>query len=294
MAAETEDDLDTMPEAELLALPEQALPEDLSRLWAIRANAVREREFNELVLELSGDTVRHLMIFPDQDPKEKRRREEEERRRAWIAYEETMRGIRERSDRLLLQIEERQIEIAKREQEIENNALRLRDGRRVYVDGDRYRDGEGRVLAGPDEAEAARQRQYQPHASTWQQKDDADREAQELLRLKEKILQEPSRAEGAAGNGRDLRDAETRLTGYEKEFTEKAQERAAQAPVNFGGADYIDDYGVPSAVPAFTQAAENVTRETIRKPAEDEEAGTRTAEMQKALRPAGQGAFKLG
>lgn len=80
MSAKTEDDPGTMPEAELLALPEQALPDDLSRLRAIRSNEIHEREFNELLLELTGDTSRHLMISPDQDPKEKQRREEQHRR----------------------------------------------------------------------------------------------------------------------------------------------------------------------------------------------------------------------
>ena len=40
MSAKTEDDLDTMPEAEL-ALPEQALPGGLSNLWAIREHQDR-------------------------------------------------------------------------------------------------------------------------------------------------------------------------------------------------------------------------------------------------------------
>lgn len=56
-----------------------------------------------------------------------------------------MRDTRDRQDRLLLQIEEREIEIGKRRKQIEDNALRLRDGRSVYVDGDRYRDEQGRV-----------------------------------------------------------------------------------------------------------------------------------------------------
>jgi hypothetical protein len=283
MPDKTEDDLDTMPEAELLAMPSQALPGGLSHLWAIRANAIHERELNELALELAGDSGRPFMIFHDQDPKEKRRREEE-RRREQLEYELAMGDIRDRQDRFLLRIEEEQREIDKRRKQIEDNALRLRDGRRVYVDGDRYLDGEGRALTGADEAEAARQHQYQPNASTWEQKQEIDRKAEEARRLKEKILND--REQGISPE-----EAGNRLTGYEKEFAQQAQERAAQAPVEFGAADYMADYGVPSAVPAFTQAADPVTRETIRKLAEDE--GTATAEMQKTARPSGQGALKL-
>jgi hypothetical protein len=284
--ATTEDDLDTIPEDKLLALPSEALPGGLSRLWAIRSNVIHEREVNELALELAGDTSRHLMISPEKDPKEKqRRREEEERRRAWLAYEEAMRGIAERSDRLLARIEDEQREIDKRRKQIEDNALRLHDGRRVYVDGDRYRDGEGRALTGADEAEAARQHQYQPSASTWHQKQEADRQEGEMRNLKDRILKD--REEGIAPE-----QAGQKLSGYEREYHDKLEKRAAQAPADFGGADYMADYGVPSTVPAFTQAADPVTRETIRKPA-DEETGTQTAEMQKTSRPSGQGGLKL-
>ena len=227
MSTKTEDDLDIMAEAELLALPEQALPGGLSNLWAIR----------------------------------------------------------ERQDRLLLRIEEEQREIDKPRKQIEDNALRLCDGRRVYADGDRYRDGEGRVLTGPDEAEAARQHQYQPDASTWEQKQEIERRAADIKRLKDKILTD--REEGISPE-----EAGNRLSGYEKEFHDKIEARASQAPIDYGVADYMADYGVPSAVPAFMEAAGNVTSETVREPA-DGETGTRTAELQKTLRPSGQGALKL-
>src|ERR1039458_7598384 len=152
MSARTEDDLNTIPEAALLALPEQALPGGLSHLWAIR----------------------------------------------------------ERQDRLLLRIEEEQREIDKPRKQIEDNALRLRDGRRVYVDGGRKRDGEGRVLTGPDEAEAARQHQYQPDASTWEQKQEIERRAADIKRLKDKILTD--REEGISPE-----EAGNRLSGRSEE-----------------------------------------------------------------------------
>src|ERR1017187_5729453 len=162
--------------------------------------------------------------------------------------------------------------------------LRLHDGRRAFADGNRYVD-EDRALTGADEAEAARQHQYQPNASTWEQKQEIDRKAEEARRLKEKILKDREQGIGPE-------EAGNRLTGYEKEFAQQAQERAAQAPVEFGAADYMADYGVPSAVPAFALNADPVTGETVRRSAEDE--GTATAEMQKTSRPSGQGAFKLG
>jgi hypothetical protein len=281
MSKTTEDDLESMTEDELLALPEQALPDESSRLRAIRSNEVHERDFDELLLELSGGTSRHLMISPEKDPKEKERREEQHRREQ-LAWEQAMRDIRDRQDRLLLQIGERLVEIEKHRKEIEDNALRLRGDRRVYVDGDHYRDGEGRVLTGADEADAARQHEYNPTASTWEQKTEADREAEELRRLREKILKD--REDRIAPD-----EAAHRLTGYEKEFNGKAQDRAAQAPVEFGSGDYMaelgDDYAL-STVPAFTQAAAPASA-TERRITEND-----TSKAQNTPRPSGQGALK--
>lgn len=247
------------------------------RIPCRRAAIVHEREFAEAMQERAGDSPRHLMIFPDEDPKEKLRRREQ------LAWEQ---ALRDRQDQLLARIEQCQVEIEKRRQQIEDNALRLRDGRRIYVDGDHYRDAEGRVLTGADEAEAARQHEYQPHASTWEQKQQIDRKAEEARILKEKILKD--REEGVSPE-----EAEKRLKGQEREFAQQAQEQAAKAPVDYGSADYMADYGAQSAVTAFTQAAAPDTRETIRKPAEAADTGTQTAEMKKTPRPAGQGALKV-
>jgi hypothetical protein len=256
MSATTEKDLRTMTEAELLALPSHELFGGLSRLWAIRTNALHERDVNELALELAGDTSRHLMISPDKDPKEKLRREEEEHRRAWLAYAESMREIRERSDRLLAQIEIRQQEIEQRRKEIEDNALRLHDGRRVYVDGDRYRDEQGRVLEGRDHDEAAALYRDKPDASTWRDKQEIDRQAEEMKRLRQKVLDQGAEIE-KGGQGlspeeweRRQKEADQKMTGYEKEFNDKfettradlaAKPQAALTAVY--SADYGDLYG---------------------------------------------------
>src|SRR3954447_4569074 len=76
------DNDDNLTDDQLLEMPTQALPGDLSRLWARRADTIHHREFNELVAELPGASNRRLMIFADQDPIAKRRREEEAARRA--------------------------------------------------------------------------------------------------------------------------------------------------------------------------------------------------------------------
>jgi hypothetical protein len=164
------DDDDNLTDDQLLEMPTEALPGDLSRLWTARAAAVHNPEFNDLVAELTGASKSHLMIFRDQDPRVKRQREEEAQ---WRAARE-IQDYFERSDRLLARIDEQERFIAKRRQEIEDNALKLHDGRRVYVDGNQYRDENGNILSGSARDEAAELHRGNPQASTWQQKKDID------------------------------------------------------------------------------------------------------------------------
>jgi hypothetical protein len=75
--AQMEDDLDAIPEGELLTLPDGAItPGWLTEFFSRRAALIHQQDSNELALELSGDSTLHLMIFRDLDPKEKRRRKE--------------------------------------------------------------------------------------------------------------------------------------------------------------------------------------------------------------------------
>ena len=96
MSTPTEDDLDALPEDELLTLPEGAIPQGwLSEFFGHRAALIHQQDSNELALELSGDSTLHLMIFREMDPKEKRRRKEEEDRRRLLA-EQDLQEYRER------------------------------------------------------------------------------------------------------------------------------------------------------------------------------------------------------
>jgi hypothetical protein len=241
MSTPTEDDPDTLPEGELLALPEGSIPPGwLTEFFTRRAAAVYQQDSNELALELSGDSSRHLMIFRDMDPKEKRRRKEEEDRRRLLAEQE-MQEYREHSDRLLARIEQEQLAVEKHRKEIEDNALKLHDGRRVYVDGSQYRDEQGRVLDGRDREEAAALHNQKPNASTWQDRQKTIEEADELARLKQKVLDDRQEAE----RGGDVSAANERLSGYEKEFQNNLEttrtEIAAKAPADLAES-YSTDY----------------------------------------------------
>lgn len=277
------DDDEDLTDDQLLEMPTQAMPGDLSRLWAKRAAAIHNRELNELVAELTGASSSHLMIFRDQDPIVKRQREEEARRRA----AQEMQDYFERSDRLLARIDEQERVIAKRRQEIEDNALKLHDGRRVYVDGNQYRDENGAILQGSARDEAAELHRGNPQASTWQQKQDIDDRYAEAQRLREKVLQD----RGAAERGGDVSAANDKLNADEKEFTAQVEARAQQPPTDYGSSDYMAAYGDEyqiSTVPAFTKAANQTGPQT------DKETETETAQTKTAPQPLGQGAPRPG
>jgi hypothetical protein len=293
MSESEEDDLDALPEGELLTLPDGAIPPGwLSEFFARRAALIHQQDSNELALELSGDSSLHLMIFRDMDPKEKLRRKEEEDRRRLLAEAE-LQEYRDRSDRLLARIEEEQLVVEKHRKEIEDNALKLHDGRRVYVDGNQYRDEQGRVLEGRDRDEAAALHNQKPNASTWQDRQKIIEQADELDRLRQKVLNDRQEAE----RGGDVSAANDRLSGYEKEFQNNLETKptdiAAKAPTDLAAsysADYMAAYGdeyTISTVPAFTKAADGQAV-VDRKNTE-----TENPQTQNAPRPGGQIAPKV-
>jgi hypothetical protein len=279
---------------ELLSVPGVDIaPGRLTEFFTRRANVIHQRDIEELIREVTGSSRRFLMISRDADPREKER-QQDKRRRQELEYERTMAAIRARSDRLLEQIEEQQRELEKRREEIEGKALRLHDGRRVYVDGDHYRDEQGRVLTGADEAEARSLHRDHPDASTWEDRRQAERKADELKRLRQKVLKDREDMEVDAANlsPDDMavreREAGARMTANEKEFDSQVKQ-SAQADTDYGSADYLAAYDGPaggaegkSATPEFTKAAqgETATRKT-------------TPESTNAPRPSGQGAPKV-
>lgn len=244
------DDAD-ITDDEMLALPGENIPAGrLTAFFTRRAEIQQQRALNELALELSGNG-RRLMIFPDQDPRQ-RQRHEEEQERALFAYEQAMREIRERQDCLLAVIEEHERIDRKRLGEIENNALRLHDGRRAYVDGDRYRDEQGRKLTGADHDEAAARHREKPDASTWAARQGIQERLDEHERQRQRVLKEREETERDAKNlsadelDRKRREAEGRITAEEKEFNEKVEKAYADGSSKATadtGAAYSADYG---------------------------------------------------
>jgi hypothetical protein len=256
MSTPTDDDLDDVPEDELLAIPGEAIPAGwLTAFFTRRAEVLHQRELDELALERSGNSARHYFIFSGMDPKQRQQREDEARRRAWLAEQEML-EYRQRTDRLLAQIEEQQRVVEKRRKEIEDNAIRLHDGRRVYVDGDHYRDGQGRFLEGRDRDEAAALHRDNPEASTWEQKQEIERRAEELQRLKDKVLKDREGGEGTP------EEKQQRLSGYEKELADKiaSRQNAMNAVVPGGHNDSVPDYGSTDYMCSRVVATGTLTR----------------------------------
>ncbi|HEX5228113.1 MAG TPA: hypothetical protein VFW44_10400 [Bryobacteraceae bacterium] len=264
-----DDDIETMSEDKLLSLPSGSVPPGLlTLLWSRHADILHQRSFDEYNLELSGVSSRRWMLYPGQSAEEKRRIEEEE---ACRRYAEAMLDVQSRSDRLLADIEIREKEIEKRQQEIEDRALKLHDGRRVYFDGSGYRDETGRALAGSDATEAEVLHRERPDAPTWQERQKTIDERDEMERLREKVLKEQQQAQEG---GQDLsaeameqrrKDAEQRMTGYEREFAEKtvaAKAEIEKQPDIAAAYDSVSlgDYAGPaggegrSSAPDFTRA----------------------------------------
>ena len=222
------DDLHQMSEDELLLMPELATG-DIASLWAIRSNILHARELAEIYNEHQG-TTRPRMLFAWNSPREQEQLDEK-RRHEKAEYEQQIRDIAARQDVLLRRIEYEQAVIEKQRQDCEANALRLRNGRLAYVDGDRYRDGEGHLLTGADEAEAARLHEVRPDASTWAQKQDIDRRAIDVKRLKEAVIADND----ATLSGRETTDtAQQHLSAYEKQLADNVEERAVRPVTDWG------------------------------------------------------------
>ena len=107
MSTPTEDDLDAIPDGELLTLPDGAIPPGwLSEFFARRAALIHQQDTDELALELSGDSTPPSDDLPRYGPEGETPAQGREDRRRLLAEQE-MQEYRERSDRLLARIEQR-------------------------------------------------------------------------------------------------------------------------------------------------------------------------------------------
>jgi hypothetical protein len=237
-----------LTDGELLSMPGEDIPPGrLSEYFTRRSAVAYQRGMTELMLELSGNSGLRGMIFPDQDPRVKQQREEEERRRRQ-EYEQAIHEITAREDRLLVRIEEQQREIENRQKEIDERTIRLHDGRRAYVDGDGYVDGQGHDLRGADHDEARAEHAKSPNAATLQEKTEADRQWNELDKLKHDVQQHRQGRDQFDASA-DLKHEQETADDYEKRFQHATETRRAEieakpdSVADAYSADYMADYG---------------------------------------------------
>jgi hypothetical protein len=272
---------DNLSDDELLNIPAESLPA-LSRVWAVRSGLLYYKQMIELAAERSGNAP-DFILFHDRDPRMKHR-DEEERRRVRLAYEALLQEVRDHADRLLLRIDEQQHQLEKRRDELESRALHLHDGRRIWLDGDDFRDDAGRVLRGADDNEAQILAREHPDAARWTEHENIRASLEETQRIKEKVLAERDR-QG------DPTEAEKHISQYEKELRDNVEKRGAEltaTPAAYGASDYADLLTTQPAFNAAASAERTPVAETDRKETE-----TASAAYKRSFRPQGQGGPKV-
>ncbi len=275
-------DIDAMTEAELLVLPESLISAgSLTTYWSLHAGATQKENAEELARERTGASLSRRMLGAEPTGEDRER----DRQRQ---VEQALRDVRAREDALLLRIEQQERQIQIRQQEIEDNGIRLHDGRLVYVDGLKYRDAQGRVLEGNEEEEARRQHQAKPNASTWQEKSDTDKLWNDTERIRREI-EERRRTEGQGSQAErqaNLRDRQNAVEEYERILDADAEKSKVQAEARQDADAYNADYssltdtGTGSAAGKMDGKGEGISGEFARSAAPGEtEAGPPTSHI---------------
>jgi hypothetical protein len=216
---------DDLNDDELLNVPLGNLrPGELARAFVIEAQHIRKVEEVETERFVSVLAQRH-----DEQEKEAEQQEVE---------------LQERESRLIAQINIREDELREEAERQDARAIKLADGRRAYVDGDKYRDENGRVLAGADRAQAEIDHIDHPDATTWQEHQELAKQWSETEKLKAKV-------EGLQ-NGSSGADADKTLSSYEKEFqAQTAKTSQVRSAADYASSnDYMADLGLTSTFKA--------------------------------------------
>jgi hypothetical protein len=243
-------ELDTLPEAELLVIPEQNIPAGLlAAIWE-RTAAVKERK--EAADSVLGRDDRQQRAVESKEHERQRRREQ-----AFERFEATMRDVQQRSDRLAERIAEQEILARDRLRQIDARAIVLKDGRRIFVgqNGD-YLNVQGGAIEGKDRDEARALHKQNPRVATWAERTDAEQQYEQTRQLREKVQKLHEHAGKEDGEGLSAeeleaktKDYDSRLSGYEKEFQRQTEDRTAALSGHqqitddtYGGADYMAAY----------------------------------------------------
>lgn len=155
--------------------------------------------------------------------------------------EESSRETSRREAQLLAFLQLREEQIAEARQELDKRTLRLDDGRRVYVDGNKYRDEKGHELNDADRAQAEVHHLDQPHAATWQEKHDLDEQSEATRQMRHQV--EDLQAGKAGAN------EAAQLAQLEKRYQVQTGTQLPKSPqaADYGDLDYMTALTGPSA-----------------------------------------------
>lgn len=207
-----------LPDDELLNLPTANLrPGELVRAFQLRAVLAVKK----LAAAQPDDFSLMLMAERKEEAKE-------------TAHEEMQR----REALLLAQLEMREHELAEQSERLDARTIKLDDGRRVYVDKDKYRDEQGSELKDADRAQAEIHHLDHPDAATWQEHQEIERQKQATAELRQKV---EKLDQGSP-------EAKKALAGYEKQFQADLAVRQREVQKtglpDYGDGDYMEAFGL--------------------------------------------------
>jgi len=133
---------------ELLDVPlGNLMPGELARSFTVHAAHAQKTE---------EATAQQVLRHSDQQTVQDKEHEEQE-------------ALQRREEVVLARLAEREEALREEATLLDERTIKLHDGRRAYVDGDKFRDAEGQELTGADRAQAEVLRVEQPNAATWQE-----------------------------------------------------------------------------------------------------------------------------
>jgi hypothetical protein len=141
------------------------MPGELAR--SFKAHAAHAQKVEEA-------EAQHVAHRSDRQLDEDKEREDEE-------------TLHHREEIVMARLAEREEALLAEAQRLDDRTIKLHDGRRAYVDGDRYRDAEGKELTGADRAQAEVLHLEQPHAATWQEQQKLTKQWAETETLRRNI-----------------------------------------------------------------------------------------------------------
>lgn len=222
-----------LSDLEILSLPESNVPAGkLDAFLARRAEVIEKQETGQTALAL--DPAHDARQRPD------RTIEKQEEQISLQRYLVAMQGIRDREDELIEEIEAEHRQTLRRLENIDAHAIKLRDGRRAYVDGDEFRDRYGILLRGADRQEAERLRTKTSSTwteqSEWEKRNDLELSVLHNLRENRQKLDDTldnSAKTTATERAEILKQEKPLLARYERQTDDLTQSYSA---------DYADAY----------------------------------------------------